>query len=201
MKLADLGLGMTVGTRRALRVLDFDIENRPLSYLGSDFTTSEITAIAAGWTDDPTSIESALLGVVPTVEPILRWFVKLWDQADIVTGHYILMHDLPIINGALLECNMPPLGPKLVSDTKVHLIGGKGVSKSQESLADMLGIDAPKEQMSQAKWRAANRLTFDGILETKRRVEGDVVQHMQLRAALIAGGYLKPPKLWKGPRS
>jgi hypothetical protein len=25
---------------RPMRVLDFDIENRPLSYLGSDFTTS-----------------------------------------------------------------------------------------------------------------------------------------------------------------
>ena len=31
---------------RPLRVLDFDIENRPLSYLGSDFTTAEVTAIA-----------------------------------------------------------------------------------------------------------------------------------------------------------
>src|SRR5262245_59473495 len=34
---------------RAARVLDFDIENRPLSYLGQDFTTSEVTAIAASF--------------------------------------------------------------------------------------------------------------------------------------------------------
>lgn len=183
---------------RAPRILDFDIENRPLSYLGSDFTTSEVTAIATGWTDDPESVKSMLLGVSPTCEPILDWFVALYDQADIVTGHYILMHDLPIINGALLEYGRKPLGPKLVSDTKVHLIGGKGVSKSQESLADMLGVQADKYHMTQAKWRAANRLEFLGLAETRMRVESDVRQHMQLRAALIKGGYLKRPVLWHG---
>lgn len=182
---------------RAPQILDFDIENRPLSYLGSDFTTSEITAIAAGWTHEPEGVTSKLLGVHES-EAILDWFVDLYNKADIVTGHFILMHDLPIINGALLEYGKKPLGPKLVSDTKVHLIGGKGVSKSQESLADMLGVEAPKESMSQAKWRDANRLTFTGLLETRRRVEGDVIQHMQLRAALIAGRYLRAPKLWQG---
>ena len=181
---------------RAPRILDFDIENRPLSYLGQDFTTSEITAIACAFTDDG-YIASRLLGPCEGVE-ILRWFVDLWGQADVATGHYVLMHDLPIINGALLEYGMKPLGPKLVSDTKVHLIGGKGVSKSQESLADMLGVEAPKVQMTQKKWRAANRLTPEGILETRSRVEGDVRQHMQLRAALVEGGYLKAPKLWHG---
>lgn len=182
---------------RAPRILDFDIENRPLSYLGSDFTTSEITAIAAAWADDPSTVSSVLLG---RREPkdMLTWFAFLYHVADIVTGHYILMHDLPIINGALLEHGMRPLGPKLVSDTKVHLIGGKGVSKSQESLSDIVGTSAPKVHMTQRKWREANRLTPEGIEETKARVEGDVIQHMQLRAALVAGGYLRRPVLWSG---
>lgn len=184
-------------TIRAPKILDFDLENRPLSYLGSDFTTSEITAIAFGWYPDSEFIGSWLLGRDDPKEMLSR-FVDLYNLADIVTGHYILLHDLPIINGALLEYGMPPLGPKLVSDTKVHLTGGKGVSKSQESLADMLGVEAPKIQMTQAKWREANRLTPEGITETRKRVEGDVRQHMQLRAALIAGGYLKRPVLWHG---
>lgn len=182
---------------RAPRILDFDIENRPLSYLGSDFTTSEITAIAACWADEPATVSSVLLGVREPKD-ILTWFAFLYDGADIVTGHYILMHDLPIINGALLEYGMRPLGPKLVSDTKVHLIGGKGVSKSQESLSDIVGTSAPKVHMTQAKWREANRLTPEGIAETKARVEGDVIQHMQMRERLIAGGYLKAPVLWAG---
>lgn len=184
-------------TIRAPKILDFDIENRPLSYLGSDFTTSEITAIAAGWSDSD-DVFVSLLTKDNEVRDLLAWFLQAWAEADIVTGHYILMHDLPIINGALLENRMPSLGAKLVSDTKVHLVGGKGVSKSQESLADILGTDAPKVHMTQAKWRLANRLEPAGIEETRERVVGDVIQHKQLRAALIAGGYLKAPVLWKG---
>ena len=42
--------------QRPMRVLDFDIENRPLSYLGSDFTTAEVTAIAWAWCDRPEDV-------------------------------------------------------------------------------------------------------------------------------------------------
>jgi hypothetical protein len=42
--------------------LDFDIENRPLTYLGSDFTTAEVTAIAWAWTDAPQHVTCHLLG-------------------------------------------------------------------------------------------------------------------------------------------
>lgn len=191
----------SIGTRiYAPRILDFDIENRPLSYLGSDFTTSEITAIAWGWADQPDdNIHCVLLGVM-TVPQMLRNFVAAYDLADIVTGHYILMHDLPIINAALLEYGMKPLGPKMVSDTKVHLMKGKGVSKSQESLSDLLGVDAEKYHMTQSKWREANRLEPQGLKETKKRVVMDVAQHKQLRAALVANRYLSGPKLWTAKR-
>jgi hypothetical protein len=84
-----------------------------------------------------------------------------------------------------------------VQDTKVDLKPFDALSKSQESLAGMLGIDAPKIQMDQTKWRAANRLTPEGVALTKERVSGDVVQHMQLRDALIEAGMLNPPELWK----
>ena len=57
----------------------------------------------------------------------------------------------------------------------------------------MLGIDAPKVQMDQKKWREANRLTPEGIALTKERVVGDVIQHMELRNALIELGWLDPP--------
>jgi hypothetical protein len=79
-----------------------------------------------------------------------------------VTGHFLLGHDLPMIAGALLELGMPPLPDMLVQDTKVHLLRMKGISKSQESLGAMLGLESPKVQMNQAKWRAANRLTPEG---------------------------------------
>jgi hypothetical protein len=186
---------------RAPVVLDFDIENRPLSYLGSDFTTSEITAIAAGIYPVQESITSKLLKTPDSALPMLEWFVELWNLADVVTGHYILAHDIPIINGALTEHRMPNLKPKLVSDTKIHGHAGKGISKSQESLSDILGVEAEKYHMTQARWRDANRLTFTGLVETRTRVEGDVHQHMLMRAEMIRLGKLGRPVLWEGPRS
>lgn len=182
---------------RPLRVLDFDLENRPLSYLGSDFTTAEVTAVAWAWAHEPASVQVRLLGD-HALEDILREFVKVYDQADVVTGHYITGHDLPMLNGALMECGMPPLGPKLVSDTKTHLLKTKGISLSQESLGAMFRLDHGKVTMNQSKWRAANRLTPAGLAEVRHRVVGDVRQHLDLRRELLARGYLGPPSLWRG---
>lgn len=187
---------MRLTTTNRLRILDFDIENRPLSYLGGDFTTAEITAIAAGWIDRDL-IECRVLDKRPgSGRRMLRWFLELYDQADMVTGHYIRKHDLPIINGALMEHRLPLLGPKLTSDTKLDLVKRKDISGSQEALAGMYGTAEPKEHMGQHHWREANRLTPEGITETLRRAIGDIRQHKQLRAALIEAGALGPPKVW-----
>ena len=180
---------------RPMRVLDFDIENRPLSYLGSDFTTAEVTAIAWAWTDSE-AVTVRLLGETPLLD-ILREFVDAYNAADMVTGHFVFGHDLPMLNGALMECGLPPLGDKLVQDTKVHLMRAKGISKSQESLGAMFNLDAPKVTMNQSKWRAANRLTPEGLKEVRERVVGDVRQHMELRRVLLQRGMLAPPKLWR----
>lgn len=180
---------------RPARVLDFDLENRPLSYLGSDFTTAEVTAIAWAWADDPKRVTVRLLGEHDLAD-ILREFLSVFAQADLVTGHYITGHDLPMLNGALMECRMPPLPDTRVSDTKTHLIRSKGLSLSQESLGAMFRLDAQKVQMNQIKWRAANRLTAKGLAEVRKRVVGDVRQHIQLRKELLAAGYLAGPKKW-----
>ena len=183
-------------TARPLRILDFDIENRPLTYLGSDFTTAEVTAISWAWSDQPEDVTVYLLGEAELPD-ILRAFCAAYEQADVVTGHFILGHDLPMINGALMEFGMPALSDKLVSDTKVHLLRAKGLSKSQESLGAMFHLDHDKVQMNQFKWRAANRLTPEGLNYVRERVAGDVRQHIALRAKLLEGGYLSGPRLWK----
>jgi hypothetical protein len=185
---------------RPPRVLDFDIENRPLSYLGSDFTTAEVTAIAWAWADQPSRVTVRLLGETG-LRAILAEFVASFTQADMVTGHYITGHDLPMLNGALMECRMAPLPDKMVQDTKTHLIRSKGLSMSQESLGAMFRLDHQKVQMNQIKWRAANRLTPAGLAEVRRRVVGDVRQHIALRRELLAAGYLAPPKMWRSGSS
>ena len=180
-----------------LRILDFDIENRPLAYLGPEYTTAEITAIAVGWVGDRKPLRTWLLGQGEPVEAMLDWFVPLYNEADIVTGHYIRKHDLPILNGTLLEHGRPPLDEKLVSDTKLDLVKHLYLSASQENLCETLGIKAVKVHMSNAKWREANRLTTKGLALTYARVVGDVLQHMQLRAKLLKIGALGPPKVWR----
>lgn len=180
----------------APRILDFDLENRPLSYLGSDFTTSEVTAIAWGYSDDSVErIRCAMLGKMEPREMLDR-FVEAYNASDIVTGHFIRKHDLPIINGALAEYEMPALKPKLTIDTFFDLRKIKGISKSQESLGSMLGLESPKVGMNQTMWRAANRL--ERLDQVRDRVIGDVRQHMELRVKLTELGWLGPPKMWYG---
>lgn len=179
---------------REAKVLDFDTESRPLTYLGSDFTTSEITAIACSFgVTQP--VPCWLLGR-DEPEDMLAGFVWMYNMSDVVTGHYIRNHDLPRINAALSEYGMPGLGPKLTIDTKNDLKPIQGVSKSQESLADMFGVTAPKIGMSQKAWRSANRLERVELAE--ERVIGDVRQHQALRLELTRRGWLNPPKLWEG---
>lgn len=191
-----------------LRVLDFDIENRPLSYLGQDFTTAEITSIAAGW-NGSSKVYVWVLGYTcehcgentgSTGKEILTGFKDLYDQADMVTGHFIREHDLPIINGSLAEYGMEPLSDKLTSDTKLDFIHSKGISQSQENLSDMLELYVEgyeKYHMSNDDWREANRLTKRGVAFTKARVTSDVRQHMALRKQLVKRGLISGPKVWR----
>lgn len=183
---------------KAPAILDFDTESRPLSYMGGDLTTCEITAIAAGWAAPGNDhIDCWMIGEVSPVYMLTR-FHLMYDAADIVTGHYIRNHDLPLLNGAMVEFNLPPLGAKMTIDTKNDLVkwNFQTQGKSQEALGRTLGIEAPKVGMSQADWRAANRLTPEGLEKTRARCAGDVQQHKQLRLALTERGLLNPPKIW-----
>lgn len=176
-------------------ILHFDIENRPLSYLSKDYTTAEITGIAASFAGSNT-IHCWLLGL-DDPKNMLLGFKKLYDETDIVTGHYIRKHDLPMINGALLELQLPPLGEKLTSDTYLDLIKRQGISASQENLAAMYRLPVDKYSMNQAQWREANRLTAEGIDQTRMRVMNDVMQHKALRKRLCEAGALKPARMWR----
>ena len=185
-------------TRKASlgRVLDFDIENRPLSYWLPDRPTAEVTAIASCWADDISSMEVLLLGPLSVGEILDRFLVR-YNEAGVVTGHYIRKHDLPILNGQLLELGRPSLSPKMAWDTKLDMLRKADVPATQEFLGEVFNISAPKVHMTQADWREANRLTDAGLVKTASRVAGDVHQHMLLRKAMLDAGWLGGPRLWK----
>lgn len=184
-------------TTRPMRVLDFDVEARPLHWISGDYVSKEITAIAWAWADQPARVTCRLLGESDPVE-MLREFCEAFRAADLVTGHFIRGYDLPMVNGALTEYQLPPLPDKLTQDTKLDLVRRAGLSGSQENLGVMLGLEHGKVKMDQAKWRAANRLTKAGLAAVRERVVGDVQQHIEMRARLLRLGYLSAPKVWKG---
>lgn len=185
--------------RRYDRILDFDIENRPLNYWYEDRTAAEITAIAWSWYGEE-EVHTRFLAPPPDHETsawaMLMEFVNAYNDADMVTGHYIRRHDLPTINAMLLELGEPGLSSKMVSDTQTDLVKHANLSMSQKSLSEMLEVPRPKIEMPQAKWRDANRLTPQGILAARARVVGDVMQHKLMRQALIREGWLGVPRLW-----
>lgn len=190
---------MLLKTKRPLRILDLDTECRPLSWYGMDWNSKEITAIATRFLDRQTT---KFFAIHPSqdwegeLQRMLEAFLVEYNQADIVTGHFIRGFDLPLINGALFEVGMPPLPGKEAHDTKIDLIRFSGHSKSQENLGALLKLEHDKIGMTQAEWRLANRLSKHGIRRTKERVCGDVEQHIELRGQLLRRGYLNPPKYW-----
>ena len=179
-------------TYKALRVLDFDIENRPSTYWYDGKCTAEITAIAWSWVGE-TEVKCVALPDMSLPAMLMR-FREAYDQADIVTGHYIRRHDLPIINAHLFEYGLPLLTPKDSHDTKLDLPRMGAISLSQEAISALLRLEHPKHHMTQTDWREANRLTPEGVLKTKERVIKDVIQHKELYAELRP--ILKRPKLW-----
>lgn len=181
--------------KSTFRILDFDVECRPLSWYAGDFVTKEITAIAAAFVDEPREVWYSLLGE-QSPEQMLKGFLELYNEAGMVTGHYIRGYDLPIVNGSLLEYGFEPLEAKLSHDTKLDMIKRQGMSNSQENIAAMLELEADKIGMTQEDWRSANRLTPEGLEKTKKRVVGDVIQHIEMRQAMLDRGMLGKPKLW-----
>ena len=181
---------------RPLRTLHFDFEARPLSWYAGDQVSKEITAIAWSWIGED-EVHCSLLTRRRSSLDVIRPFLRVYNEANIVTGHYIRGFDLPLLNATLVEHGQPALGPKLTSDTFQDLTKMHGMSRSQEALGAMLGLDHEKYHMDQTKWREGNRLTRKGLEQTRTRVVHDVRQHKELRARLVEAGWLRAPRVWK----
>lgn len=182
-------------TGPALRVLDFDTECRPMHY--SEWRAeSQITGIAWSWIGEDTVHCEILKQDLSNEREMLERFLEAYEAADIVTGHYIRRHDLPLLSDHALRAELP-FGEKLTQDTKLDLKAARGLGQSQDNLSVMLKLDAVKHHMAGADWRIANALTPEGRAGTAKRVIDDVIQHKQLREELLRRGALKPPKAWR----
>ena len=192
-----------------LRVLDFDIECRPIAWYAGEWVTKQPTVIAWKWVHEPAYVEPrvAWIGrsgisarVLDEEEEMILEFLEVYDRAEMVTGHFIRGFDLPTLNGACMRLGMPGLGSKLASDTKLDLDTASGLSKSMENLSAMFEAEHQKFPMNTALWARSNMLLPDGIELAKTRCQNDVVEHIELRERMIDLDVLAPPRDWS-PRS
>ena len=185
---------MRLATKERQRILDFDIEVRPMAFYGGDFVTKQPTAIAWKWIGEHGAIKCVTLGnsfdtrmVMDEEVELLEAFRCVYLDADIVTGHYIRGFDLPVLNSRMMRHGLPLLETRLAQDTKGDLARGHGVSKSQENLGAMFELRHPKVPMNTTLWEEANALL---------PVIGDVRQHVELRQTMLDRGYLAAPRPW-----
>ena len=189
-----------VGTAK---VLGFDIENMPLTYYAPDYPTARITAIGMQLGANRKSIHVCVIdpvnGTGCSPDEMANHFLDRYDEATLVTGHYIRKHDLPHINAMLFEQGFTGgLEAKLTSDTKDDMPTWKGLPKNLEYLAAQLEVKTPKKHMTQKDWREANMFSPVGLAATTERVRKDVIAQLGLRAELIKRGWLGQPKMWRG---
>src|SRR5260370_37776926 len=136
-------------------------------------------------------------GTRPSLVSLLTGFRPLYDAADMITCHFGRIHDLPKINGAMVEFGMPKLKPIEMLDTKVDFLRhGQHMSASQESLAGMFGLAESKVHLTHDDWRRANRFEPEALKKVEARVVGDVIQHMALRRELLKRALLGAPRAW-----
>ena len=182
-------------TTKPMRVLNFDTECRPMHY--SEFRPeSQITAYAWSWIGEK-HVESRVLNQnLSNEKKILAEFLSAVREADMVVGHYIRRHDLPLINDHAVRFGLEPIRAILVQDTKSDLIKAKGMGLSQENLSLEFGLTAEKHGMAGALWRRANSLAKGGREEALKRVVSDVVQNKELYEELKRRGMLKPASIW-----
>lgn len=177
------------------RILNFDSECRPMHY--SEFRPeSQLTGIAWSWVGEDKVHCEVLEQDLTNEREMFERFMEAYDEARVVTGHYLRKHDMPLLSDHAFRFGIQ-LKPKLVQDTMLDVVRVKGLGKSQDNLAQMLGVTADKHHMSGHEWRVANALTPEGRAGTRKRVVNDVIQNKQLRVALLERGVLGPPKLWK----
>jgi hypothetical protein len=193
-------------SRQPLRVLGFDLENRPGAYWYGDATTALITAIGWKWTDEKTPHSLVLRSDDywesddGTFVPGDIAFIKFRDEmckAGLVFGHNIRRHDLPLLNTAYLRRKLPHLVPVNTTDTLRDLPKRKGMAASLDNLAAELKLPGKKFHMTQHDWEESNELREEGVRMTRKRVESDVVLQEKLRAELLKLGWLGSPRMWR----
>jgi hypothetical protein len=179
---------------RSLDIVYFDMEAQPGHWIGGDYVSKLVTAVAWAHGDKDPLVLTHYDSSLEQMASALAWHL---ERADIVVGHYIRAFDLPLLNGALLRAGAQPLPRILTVDTKLDLLKAHGRSKSQENLGASLGLENPKVKLSLTDWEGFNTLDPRYKDEGIERVIGDVKQNRELHRKLVDLGWIGPPRAWE----
>lgn len=166
---------MKLRKTRDLRVLCFDIENKPGTYGGGDFTHGKVTALGAQFLD-----EKVVGGwVIQRADPdqptqCAEDFRSMWEQADVVMGHNIRGHDIKLLAGFYTSLDLPLLSERRTIDTYRDQPKMAGISRSLENLCDRWGCPEKKMSLSEYDWEAAYDGVPWGVEKMLARVTSDV---------------------------
>lgn len=174
-----------------LKLLCYDIENKPGTYGPGDFTHGKVTAIAAQFIGDG-EMRSWVMrrSSRAQVRRAAESFRKLWEEADIVVGHNIRRHDKKLLDGFYTTLDLPVLPRRRAIDTYLDQPKMAGLSRSLENLCARWGCPERKIHMPEHAWEFA----YDGVPEyvdlMRERCESDVriniwLYHELLRRRLL----------------
>lgn len=177
---------------KRLRILCWDIENKPGTYGPGDYTHGKVTAIGAQFLDE--SVPSAWIlrrNNVKQMRQCAKEFCKSAEAADIFMGHNLRRHDIKLLNGWLVTVGLPVLAPKPVLDTYLDQPKVSGLSRSLENLCARWGCPVEKVWMPEHVWEQA----YDGVPyaveKMRERVTKDVQINIWLFHELRSRGLLK----------
>jgi hypothetical protein len=183
---------------RDMAILDFDMESLAAGFADPAWVPQKITCISWSWVgyDAVNSVISTQMGFfIPSIRAnALAQFMPIFNQADMVTGHNLLRHDLPLLRAECLYLGIEPPKAKLVQDT-IRIGKSKGLKKGLDNLGGMLMTQEEKQAMDWAAWeKAYEDPTWQAVID---RCESDVRLHKEVRAEMLRrGGWLKKPVTW-----
>lgn len=175
------------------RLLDLDVECKPGHWIGGDYVSKIVTAIALGWINEDKVVE------FDHYDRSLTWMLErlrsYYDAADIIVTHYGRGFDFPLLNGMCEREGLKPLERKLTIDTKLDRLKTHGRSQSQKNLAADYGLINPKVDVTLREWEGFNSREEGYRDVVVERVIGDVKQNIELFKALRQRGMLGPPRM------
>lgn len=186
---------------RQHKLLSVDVENKPGTYGGADYTFPKITAIAWKWINyrsgrlrndaearvlDRTDIDQMI--------EVAEEFREVWTEADVIVGHNFRRHDMKLIDGWFATYRLPRLPRRKIIDTYADQPRMEGLSRSLENLSGRWQCPIQKMHLGEWEWEQA----YDGVPYyvdmMRRRAASDVMITEWLYQSLVASGLLKADK-------